>query len=99
MGSDVCSNAIRVVKTKVQTSPDEDTNPLQAARAILEEDGVEGLFFRGLETRLTINCLQGAVHGGLEVLREGARELSDGVAAMASRVCVEHHAPSIGVGT
>ena len=59
--SDVCSNAIRVVKTKVQTSPDEDTNPLQAARAILEEDGVEGLFFRGLETRLTINCLQGAV--------------------------------------
>ena len=59
--SDVCSNAIRVVKTKVQTSPDEDTNPLQAAREILEEDGVEGLFFRGLETRLTINCLQGAV--------------------------------------
>ena len=59
--SDVCSNAIRVVKTKVQTSPDEDTNPLQAARAILEEDGVEGLFLRGLETRLTINCLQGAV--------------------------------------
>lgn len=59
--SDVCSNAIRVVKTKVQTSPDADTNPLQAAREILAEDGVEGLFLRGLETRLAINCLQGAI--------------------------------------
>ena len=59
--SDVCSNSIRVVKTKVQTSADESATPLSAARQVLAEDGLAGLFGRGLQTRLTINCLQGAV--------------------------------------
>ena len=59
--SDVCSNSIRVVKTRVQTSDAADTNPIQAAREVLAEDGLAGLFTRGLETRLAINCMQGAV--------------------------------------
>ena len=35
--SDVCSNAIRVVKTKVQTSPEETVNPFLVTQEILAE--------------------------------------------------------------
>ena len=59
--SDVCSNGLRVVKTKVQTSPDADASPLDVARRVLDEDGLRGLLGRGLKTRLLVNCLQGAV--------------------------------------
>ena len=59
--SDVCSNGLRVVKTKVQTSPDVDASPLDVARRVLDEDGLRGLLGRGLKTRLLVNCLQGAV--------------------------------------
>ncbi|KAH8086719.1 mitochondrial carrier protein [Aureococcus anophagefferens] len=59
--SDVCSNGLRVVKTKVQTSPDADASPLDVARRVLDEDGLPGLLGRGLKTRLLVNWLQGAV--------------------------------------
>lgn len=58
--SDACSNSLRVIKTGVQTS-EGDTNPLEYAKKLIEEDGIQSLFGRGLQTRLTVNCLQGAV--------------------------------------
>lgn len=54
--SDVCSNAIRVVKTYKQTSAD----PIgygEAAAAIFAESGLMGVFFRGLSTKLIANAL------------------------------------------
>lgn len=57
--SDVCSNSLRVIKTGLQTGTAE--NPLEFAQSVLAEDGPAGLFGRGLQTRLSVNCLQGAV--------------------------------------
>jgi hypothetical protein len=58
--SDFISNSIRVVKTKKQTAADADTSYMKAAMEVVEKDGVGGLFFRGLETRILTNVLQGA---------------------------------------
>ncbi|CAM9705713.1 unnamed protein product [Discosporangium mesarthrocarpum] len=55
--SDCCSNSIRVVKTTKQTS----STPLtyaDAVKLVVDEDGVTGLFLRGLQTRLLVNALQ-----------------------------------------
>jgi hypothetical protein len=54
--SDVCSNAIRVLKTYKQTSV-EPIGYAEAARRIIEKDGLRGLFFRGLTSKLTANAL------------------------------------------
>lgn len=54
--SDVCSNAIRVLKTYKQTSV-EPIGYLEAARKIIESDGLTGLLFRGLTSKLTANAL------------------------------------------
>merc|ERR1719491_1700455 len=54
--SDVCSNAIRVLKTFKQTSI-EPIGYVEAATRIIEKDGVAGLFFRGLTSKLTANAL------------------------------------------
>ena len=59
--SDVASNSVRVVKTTLQTTADPDATPLDAARAVLDADGAAGLFGRGLQTRLVVNGLQGAL--------------------------------------
>ena len=59
--SDVSSNGLRVVKTKLQTSKDGETSLLDVARQVIQEDGLAGLLGRGLQTRLLVNCLQGAV--------------------------------------
>jgi len=56
--SDTCSNSIRVIKTTTQTS----TVPIsyaQAVRIVVEKDGVGGLFFRGLVTKIISNGCQG----------------------------------------
>merc|ERR1719436_918338 len=58
--SDVVSNSIRVVKTKKQTSEDASMGYLRAAQEVLEKDGPTGLLFRGLETRIYPNVMQGA---------------------------------------
>lgn len=58
--SDVVSNSIRVVKTKKQTSEDASTGYVKAAQMIVEKDGIYGVLFRGLETRIFTNVLQGA---------------------------------------
>lgn len=57
--SDIVSNSIRVVKTKKQTS-EENPSYVQVVNQILKDSGPYGLFFRGLETRIGTNVLQGA---------------------------------------
>mmetsp|Transcript_21781 Transcript_21781/g.45811 ORF Transcript_21781/g.45811 Transcript_21781/m.45811 type:complete len:300 (-) Transcript_21781:82-981(-) len=54
--SDVCSNAIRVLKTYKQTSL-EPIGYFEAATRIIESDGLMGLLFRGLTSKLTANAL------------------------------------------
>ena len=56
--SDTCSNSVRVLKTTIQTS----TTPIsygQAVKMVIEKDGVSGLFFRGLVTKIISNGCQG----------------------------------------
>lgn len=57
--SDLLSNSFRVVKTKKQTSEDAAVGYIQAARAVIAQDGPRGLFLRGLDTRIFTNILQG----------------------------------------
>lgn len=52
--SDVCSNSIRVVKTKKQTAKEALTY-MATISIIISEDGVQGLFLRGLGTKLITN--------------------------------------------
>lgn len=55
--SDTVSNSLRVVKTYRQTNA---TTPYsEIARAIVKQDGVSGLFGRGLRTRIVVNGVQG----------------------------------------
>jgi len=56
--SDCTSNSIRVVKTTKQTSAEVISYP-EAVRLIIAKDGVQGLFFRGLQTRIMANGIQG----------------------------------------
>jgi Mitochondrial carrier protein len=56
--SDTCSNSIRVVKVYKQSHPEQLTYG-QVIRNVLAESGVQGLMFRGLETKILANGLQG----------------------------------------
>ncbi|KAL7566167.1 hypothetical protein ACA910_011242 [Epithemia clementina (nom. ined.)] len=56
--SDTCSNSIRVLKVYKQSHPEQLTY-VQVLRNVLQESGVQGLFFRGLETKILANGLQG----------------------------------------
>lgn len=58
--ADFISNSIRVVKTKKQTASDASTSYIMCAKEVIDKDGLAGLFFRGLETRILTNVLQGA---------------------------------------
>merc|ERR1711990_862301 len=49
--SDTCSNSIRVLKTTVQTN-EVPIGYMQAAKQVMAKDGMFGLFFRGLETKI-----------------------------------------------
>eukprot|EP01064_Diplonema_japonicum_P012630 TRINITY_DN20031_c0_g1_i1.p1 TRINITY_DN20031_c0_g1~~TRINITY_DN20031_c0_g1_i1.p1 ORF type:complete len:328 (+),score=48.66 TRINITY_DN20031_c0_g1_i1:68-985(+) len=57
--SDTSSNSLRVLKTIRQTHPDTSTGYIEAARIVVQKDGLRGLFGRGLVTRLLVNVLQG----------------------------------------
>lgn len=63
--SDVCSNSLRVLKTTKQTAglkeDGEEFSYRETASLILDTDGWQGLFGRGLQTRLLTNAIQGAV--------------------------------------
>jgi len=56
--SDTVSNSIRVLKTYRQTSA-EKISYQQAAKNIIKDDGLAGLFGRGLKTRILANGMQG----------------------------------------
>jgi len=56
--SDTVSNSVRVIKTTTQTS----TVPIgygQALKMVIEKDGISGLLFRGLVTKIISNGCQG----------------------------------------
>ena len=58
--SDCSSNSLRVIKTTKQTNP----NPISyknTVEMIVKEDGLRGLFGRGLKTRILTNGIQGIV--------------------------------------
>ncbi|KAK0716185.1 mitochondrial carrier domain-containing protein [Lasiosphaeris hirsuta] len=56
--SDSSSNSLRVVKTYCQVD-DAKVSYFEAARLIVQANGVSGLFGRGLKTRILCNGLQG----------------------------------------
>jgi len=56
--SDTCSNSIRVVKVYKQSSTVAITYP-EVVRTVIKESGIRGLFFRGLETKILANGMQG----------------------------------------
>lgn len=56
--SDTCSNSIRVVKVYKQSHPEQLTYA-KVVSNVLQESGIRGLFFRGLETKILANGLQG----------------------------------------
>lgn len=56
--SDTCSNSIRVVKVYKQANTESVSYP-EALRRIIKEDGLGGLFGRGLQTKIIANGLQG----------------------------------------
>lgn len=56
--SDTCSNSIRVVKVYKQSSEVALSYP-QVVKNVIKESGVSGLMFRGLETKILANGLQG----------------------------------------
>jgi hypothetical protein len=56
--SDTCSNSIRVVKVYKQSHSDVISYP-ECVKRVIQESGLFGLFFRGLETKLLANGLQG----------------------------------------
>ena len=54
---DTCSNSIRVIKVYKQTNTDAFTYP-EALRRVVKEDGVAGLFGRGLQTKIIATGLR-----------------------------------------
>lgn len=56
--SDTCSNSIRVIKVYKQSSLEQLSYP-EVVRRVIQESGVRGLFFRGLETKILANGMQG----------------------------------------
>ena len=58
--SDCISNGVRVLKTTRQTSPT-TISYTEAAKGIIESEGVGGLLGRGLRTRLLTNGLQASL--------------------------------------
>ncbi|KAF8876059.1 mitochondrial carrier domain-containing protein [Infundibulicybe gibba] len=56
--SDTVSNSLRVVKTYRQVN-ETRISYWQSAQAVIESDGIVGLFGRGLKTRILANGLQG----------------------------------------
>lgn len=62
--SDISSNSLRVIKTTKQTAglgeSSTEISYKEAVNLILEDDGWQGLFVRGLQTRLLTNAIQGA---------------------------------------
>jgi len=58
--SDCCSNSLRVIKTTKQTSANK-ISYADTVKLIIKEDGITGLFGRGLKTRILTNGIQGII--------------------------------------
>ena len=58
--SDTVSNSVRVVKTYKQTHASSITYS-NVIKSILDADGIHGLLFRGLKTKIVTNGIQGVV--------------------------------------
>lgn len=58
--SDCCSNSLRVIKTTKQTNQS-NISYQETVKMIINEDGIKGLFGRGLKTRILTNGIQGIV--------------------------------------
>eukprot|EP00607_Mallomonas_marina_P005558 CAMPEP_0182427398 /NCGR_PEP_ID=MMETSP1167-20130531/17142_1 /TAXON_ID=2988 /ORGANISM="Mallomonas Sp, Strain CCMP3275" /LENGTH=290 /DNA_ID=CAMNT_0024609601 /DNA_START=138 /DNA_END=1007 /DNA_ORIENTATION=- len=56
--SDTCSNSIRVVKVYKQSNKESISYP-ETVRRVIKEDGIMGLFGRGLKTKIMANGMQG----------------------------------------
>ncbi|EDQ88693.1 uncharacterized protein MONBRDRAFT_37290 [Monosiga brevicollis MX1] len=56
--SDTVSNSIRVTKVAKQAATESITY-MQAVKGVIAKDGIAGLMFRGLQTRILANGLQG----------------------------------------
>jgi Mitochondrial carrier protein len=56
--SDTFSNSIRVIKVYKQANTENVSYP-EALRRVIKEDGLSGLFGRGLKTKIIANGLQG----------------------------------------
>jgi hypothetical protein len=56
--SDTISNSMRVIKTTKQTA-EHSISYRQAASLVIDKDGIQGLFGRGLKTRIVANGMQG----------------------------------------
>jgi hypothetical protein len=69
--SDTLSNSIRVLKVYKQ-SHHLQLSYLQCLNNVLKESGITGLFFRGLETKILANGMQGILFSILWVRFEEA---------------------------
>lgn len=58
--SDTISNSVRVIKTYRQTAT-ETISYAQCIKDVIAKDGISGLMFRGLKTRIVANGLQGII--------------------------------------
>ena len=56
--ADTCSNSLRVIKTTKQTNKNNMSYKL-IVKNIIEKDGIQGLLFRGLKTKIITNGVQG----------------------------------------
>lgn len=56
--SDTCSNSIRVIKVYKQANTEKITYS-EALKRVIKEDGIVGLFGRGLQTKIIANGMQG----------------------------------------
>mmetsp|Transcript_6793 Transcript_6793/g.14829 ORF Transcript_6793/g.14829 Transcript_6793/m.14829 type:complete len:296 (+) Transcript_6793:26-913(+) len=59
--SDTCANLFWVVKVNKQTSSGLSLTYPEVARKVIKQSGVSGLFFRGLETKIFANGMQGLI--------------------------------------
>mmetsp|Transcript_25024 Transcript_25024/g.56302 ORF Transcript_25024/g.56302 Transcript_25024/m.56302 type:complete len:304 (-) Transcript_25024:451-1362(-) len=72
--SDTCSNSIRVLKTTKQTS-EEAITYMGAFNRVVSKDGISGLMFRGLQTKIISNGLQGLLFNVLwSVIKDAMAE-------------------------
>lgn len=72
--SDTCSNSIRVLKTTKQTS-EEAITYMGAFNRVVSKDGISGLMFRGLQTKIISNGIQGLLFNVLwSVIKDAMAE-------------------------